>query len=88
MDGINRNAPLFITPEDFQTLTESIVSSANSEPHVRLIDPFVEMVDCNWCHRRIGEKNLVRGMCPYCLLSVRGSIVIAGRVCSQCKGVH
>jgi hypothetical protein len=88
MDCIDiQDAPLFVTPEDFQSLIESVVFAANAEPYVRLIDPFVEMVDCGWCHRRIGEKNLVRGMCPYCLLSLRGAIVIAGRVCSESKGV-
>jgi hypothetical protein len=82
------NAPLIITPENFQRLIENIVDAANCEPNVRLIDPFVEMVECGWCHRRIGEKNLMRGICPNCLLSIRGAGVMAGRVISESKGVQ
>lgn len=88
MDGVDKNAPLFVTLEDFQSLTESVTFAANAEPHMRLIDPFLDLVDCDWCHRRIGEKNLIHGMCPYCWMSLRGALVIASRVCSECKGVH
>jgi hypothetical protein len=85
---MNQNGPLFITREMLNVLAGNIISAANAEPHVRLIDPFIELVDCDWCHRRIGEKNLVHGMCPYCLMSIRGAVVIARKVCSQCQGVH
>jgi hypothetical protein len=87
MDGIT-NGPIFVTREQLQILVGGIVSAANSDPYVRLIDPFVEMVECDWCHRRIGERNLLGGVCPYCILSIRGSWVIARKVCSECKGVH
>jgi hypothetical protein len=53
-----------------------------------LIDPFVQLTGCTWCHRRIGDIDLVHGICPNCLLSIRGAIVIARKVCSEGKGVH
>lgn len=85
----NRNAPLIIVDlENYQRLCENVIAAANTAPNVQLIDPFVELKGCSWCHRRIGDKNLVRGICPNCLLSVRGAGVIAGRVCSECKGVQ
>jgi len=84
----NRNAPLIISREGLQCLIEGVVNAANTDPHVRFIDPFVQLTGCTWCKRRIGDIDLVHGICPNCLLSIRGAGVIAGKVCSECKGVH
>ena len=50
--------PLIISREGLQLLAEGVTEAANHPERARVIDPFLELKDCAWCHRRVGGDNL------------------------------
>jgi len=88
MNGLENstNAPLFITREGLQDLIENFVNDASRPPMVTIHDGFLELSECDWCHRRMGEAVLHRGLCPRCTFTLRGAIVIANHLKQIGKG--
>lgn len=86
MDGLTNstNAPLFITREGLQDLIENYVNAASCRPSIH--DGFLELIPCDWCHRRVGQSRLSRGLCPACHFSIRGAMVIAKQLSKLSKG--